>query len=201
MSSEVAFSFLRSPPPLFSTNLQLLGLPKSFPLVLLTAENVCFCPSFSCPVEYWLEFSLRQKSVKHAKLTHDISFFQAWLLSTMSASGYSLSASPWLLLIFFSIAYGCYLWKICSYGINSAIIRSGTSDLSILGSTPQECWERVRGEWRDKERNPDAAMRYLGKEDESSQQWPLWGKKRSYLRVPGSEISILQRNGQHLSLH
>lgn len=53
---------------------------------------------------------------------------------------------------------------------NSAIIRSGTSDLSILGSTPQECWERVRGERRDKEINLDAAMRYLGKEDESSQQ-------------------------------
>ena len=101
----------------------------------------------------------------------------------------------------FPIAYGCYLRKTCSYGINSAIIRSGTSDLSILGSTPQECWERVRGEKRDKEMSLDAAMRCLRKEDESSQQQPLWGKKRSYLRVPGSEISILQRNGQHLSLH
>lgn len=111
MGSEVAFSFLRSPPPLFSTNLQLLGLPKSFPPVLLTAENVCFCPSFSCPVEYWLEFSLRQKSVTHAKLTHDISFFQArpcppcLLLVTL------FKCFPWLVLIFFSIAYGCYLWK------------------------------------------------------------------------------------------
>lgn len=173
MSSEVAFSSLWSPLPLLPTNLQLLGLPKSFPQSLLTAENVCFSPSFSCPVEYWLEFSLRQKSVKNVKLTHDISFFQAWLLSTMSAFGYSLSASPWLVLIFLSITHGCYLWKTRSYRINSAIIRSGTSDLSILESTAQECWEQVRGESRDKEMSPDAAIRYPGKEDKRSQQRPL----------------------------
>lgn len=173
MSSEVAFSSLRSPPALLPTNLQLLGLPRSFPPSLLTAESVCFCPSFSCPVEYWLEFYLRQRSVKNVKLTHDISFFQAWLLSTMSAFGYSLSASPWLVLIFLSIIHGCYLWKTCSYRINSAIIRSGTSDLRILESIAQECWERVRGESRDKEMSLDAAIRCLGKEDKRSQQRPL----------------------------
>lgn len=136
MSSEVAFSFLAlpTPPQLTGAMVTLKAFLWFFPPLRLHAST-----EFSCPAQYSLWCSLRQKFIRNVKLTHDISSFQV-LTFVHCPSAFGTSPGSQCLCVFFFLQFIVVICRRIGLIGTTLIIRSGylISNFHVLESSLEE---------------------------------------------------------------